>query len=188
MFAPTEYLMIFAATYSFFCVVLTRETWIWYGLVTFFNSWVTVNSSTVLAVYPCTDCPLHVIRKKLMPSSSCWVWMNIFPWYRGSCLSWMDRINLLNCYWKAKIHYFRSLGEVAKRSELIWQNKCLIPFARKWGIMIQFSGFSKRTVKAFWALGGCVQLFSVGPLSNPADDFTCGSSCKGVVVRACFVI
>lgn len=109
MFAHTEYLMTFAATYSFFCVVLMRGTWIWYVLVTF-TSWVIVNSNTVLTVYRCSDCPLHVIRKKIMLPSSYWVWMNICPWYRCSCPVWMDRINLLKCYWKAKIHYFRSVG------------------------------------------------------------------------------
>lgn len=34
MFAPTEYLMTFVATYSFFCVALMRETWIWCVFVT----------------------------------------------------------------------------------------------------------------------------------------------------------
>lgn len=35
MFALTEYLMTFVATYSFFYAVLMRETWIWCVLVTF---------------------------------------------------------------------------------------------------------------------------------------------------------
>lgn len=38
MFAPTEYLMTFVATCSFFCAVLMRETWIWCVLRTLVNS------------------------------------------------------------------------------------------------------------------------------------------------------
>lgn len=144
--------------------------------------------NTVLTVGHSTVCPLHIMRKEIMPSWSYWVCMSIFPWYRCSYPAWMDSSNLLKCYWKARIRYSRSLGEVGKRSELIWWCKYLIPFAGKGEVKIQFSIIFKRAVEAFWSLYGYVQLFSLGPTSNPADGFICGSSSKGLVHRTCFVV